>query len=52
MNTQESFTNPFQEDFLQSSQCVVAPQNISNTTIERLFIINYFIVLSFQDVVH
>ena len=41
----KKFTNQFQEYFLQSNLCVVAPQNISNTTMKRLFIINYFEVL-------
>ena len=52
VHTQENFTNRFHEDFLQSNQCVVAPQNIGNTAIERLTVINYFIFLNFQDVVH
>ena len=35
---------------MQSNQYVIAPKNVINTTTERLSIINYFIVLNFQDV--
>ena len=52
VNTQESFTNRFQEDFLQSNQSVAAPQKICNAVIEIMFVINYFTVLNCRDVVH
>ena len=52
MTTQDYFTIRCQEDFQLPSQCVVAPQNIGSTAIERLFNIGYLIVLNFQNVVH
>ena len=47
-----NFTNRFQEDFLQSNQYVVTSQKISNTAMQRVFIINYLKVLNVQDAVH